>query len=867
MNKVKDDKGITLLALTITVFVMVIVMGTLIYNANNQVKVQKVNKLYSDIELINDKVSDYYLKYNTLPLKKIGDETVGYCSADGLVNILKANGAENSKTQDDLLDKADSKTNESTYYVIDLSKMDNLTLNYGSEYRTWTGGTEKQDLYIINEKSHHIYYPKGVLVDEKLYYSYKTEPKGDTVLPEEQYGITGLTVINTKEGNNEKRIFDYAVSVANNLDEIYIAKGGKVDLRANVLIKVPNDNSISHVYYSILEANESEKEFTECPVNVVDPDDDAQNVTYSISVLSPKMPSEEYTLWLRIIDGKGNETITDKHIQNPGAVQNVDNKVRIVEKEITLNVPTLNANPAPSLPVDSVEVTIKYAADKLSNICYGEGLTLEQAQSEYTPIASTVSYTEDQEDGERIYTLVVKEDEYLSVKAQDPYGNITTSYISLQDVLTLKEFDRNATEGKIDVVWLDTDNNVIPTPNAPVLKIKDENQVEWGLTAVDYDANEPDHWKAVADPVNTEWYKYIAQPDKVADDAEGTSRWANARANDGSLFVWIPRYAYKITYYNEDKTEILGYSTNKGIINAKGRVIYPTDENYADNYQVKTEGYRDYIVHPAFTKDAKNGGGWDNELEGIWFGKFEAVKNTTDTSVKVVAGKSSWMNLVINEMYNYGLTATYGGSNNSSNILQSHMIKNSEWGAVAYLAHSQFGINQGNIMKNTLGYITTMETEIFKSTTHNETGVFGLNGGTYIFVASYINNGSQSLIDYGNYNPNSILDYNLLYESIESESNKFKMVYKSISTSAQSTHKTDYYSNSWIRGDAIFETSCKYEKNNSWFLSQTWYPGGAEAVFFVREGGYSSDGAGMYYFGRNKGQKGTGLGFRVALCY
>lgn len=535
MNIVKNQKGITLLALTITVIVMVIVMGTLIYNANNQVKVGKVNKLYSDIELINDKVSDYYLKYNTLPLKTAGNTEGKYCTAEGLVTILKANGADNSKTQDDLLDKADSKTEQATYYVIDLSKLDNLTLNYGSEYRNWTGGTEKQDLYIINEKSHHIYYPKGVLVDGKLYYSYKTEPKGDVVLPEEEYGIEDLQVLNVRDGDTEKRIFEYSAQVENNPDEIYIAKGGKVDLRANALLKVPNSNSISHVYYSILGENESEKDFTECPLNAIAEDNDAENVTYSISVLSNKMPAGEYTLWLRVIDGKGNETVTDKHIQNPVVDQTVDNKVRIVEKEITLSVPTLDSNPA--LPVDSVNVEIKYDANKLSNISYGEGITLEQAQSSYTQIPSTASYTTSGEDGERIYTLVVQEDEYLSVKAQDPYGNITTSYISLQDVLTLKEFDRNATEGKIDVVWLDTNNNVISSPNAPVLKIKDANNVEWGLTAVDYDANELDHWKAVADPSTTEWYNYIAQPDKVGDDEEGTSRWANARAADGSLFV------------------------------------------------------------------------------------------------------------------------------------------------------------------------------------------------------------------------------------------------------------------------------------------------------------------------------------------
>ena len=38
-----------------------------------------------------------------------------------------------------------------------------------------------------------------------------------------------------------------------------------------------------------------------------------------------------------------------------------------------------------------------------------------------------------------------------------------------------------------------------------------------------------------------------------------SSRWANAKNSDGSYFVWIPRFAYRIVYYSsQSSTEPTG---------------------------------------------------------------------------------------------------------------------------------------------------------------------------------------------------------------------------------------------------------------------------------------------------------------------
>ena len=98
-------------------------------------------------------------------------------------------------------------------------------------------------------------------------------------------------------------------------------------------------------------------------------------------------------------------------------------------------------------------------------------------------------------------------------------------------------------------------------------------------------------------------------------------KWANGVTKDGSMWVWIPRYAYKITYTNpSDKSK-------GGTIDIKF-LIGTTDNYYDDSGEMKTaqrqktkdqviDTTKDYTVHPAFTNESNidfANGGWDKEL-------------------------------------------------------------------------------------------------------------------------------------------------------------------------------------------------------------------------------------------------------------
>ena len=126
----------------------------------------------------------------------------------------------------------------------------------------------------------------------------------------------------------------------------------------------------------------------------------------------------------------------------------------------------------------------------------------------------------------------------------------------------------------------------------------------------------------------------------------------------------------------------------------------------------------EYITHPAFWWDYDSDGVREagEELSGIWVGKFETTGDATtptilpdvtslvsqdistqfQTALKFAGGTLSGSNVTFAGSSTYGLTTN----------TDSHMMKNSEWGAVAYLSHSKYGVNREVYINNSQGYYT-----------------------------------------------------------------------------------------------------------------------------------------------------------------
>ena len=145
----KTQNGITLVSLIITIIVMVIVASTTVGVSLDRFEINSFNKMKNDLELLADKVSNYYLQTGNIPV------------------VLDSSGNKVQYTFTTLDFGKDSADN-SVYYILDLEAMDGLLLNYGKE------GFEKlntsEDVYVINEQSHVIYYVKGIKLDNEIYH-------------------------------------------------------------------------------------------------------------------------------------------------------------------------------------------------------------------------------------------------------------------------------------------------------------------------------------------------------------------------------------------------------------------------------------------------------------------------------------------------------------------------------------------------------------------------------------------------------------------------------------------------------------------------------------------------------------------------
>ncbi len=438
--------------------------------------------------------------------------------------------------------------------------------------------------------------------------------------------------------------------------------------------------------------------------------------------------------------------------------------------------------------------------------------------------------------------------EYLDSKRSylvDEDGNITGPLIAPEDTEEPETGGSIDTMlyGVIEIKWLMGDTNFVSeTANAPVIKSDLPTGTTMKLVHYDESGN-------VVDGAD---YDYIAGTGTTDNTS---SKWANAEVEiDGvkSYFVWIPRYAYRIIYFNnnDSKTEylngtktedeaikegkIIGYSDSRGIVsidtegNVK-KVSGTTSLNIGGNY---------FRVHPAFINDSPNydNGGWSEELPGIWVGKYESARSNASstssgsgTTIKVQPNVRSFREVTIGNMFDYAKVY--------STNLNSHMLKNSEWGAVAYLTESKYGRNGTEVTQNTnSSYITADENIVEnanQSSTGNTTGIYDLSGGAYEYVPAYYS--GSSLLSNGS-------------SFADGSSDEFSTAYTG--TSASSAYKP---------GDATYETS-------------GWH--GGSAVFvdsddpFFERGGYRNAGtaAGVFIFYRSIGSSNSVVGFRMCLA-
>ena len=220
-------------------------------------------------------------------------------------------------------------------------------------------------------------------------------------------------------------------------------------------------------------------------------------------------------------------------------------------------------------------------------------------------------------------------------------------------------------------------------------------QLDDGMIPVVFDTTNGTVIKTVSN-TDSSWYSYANKEwaNAVLVKESGTKTRAYYKANPGvaidesdilAYYVWVPRYKYKIWSVDDDKK------------NGKEQTIEIEFES-TDSISTGTQ-VGEYITHPAFWWDTDSDGVRDDgeELAGIWVGKFETTG--TASSPTILPDESSLTDQNVSTQFataqKLGGT-TYGVSSSSD----SHMMKNSEWGAAAYLSHSKYGVNREVYINN-----------------------------------------------------------------------------------------------------------------------------------------------------------------------
>ena len=293
-----------------------------------------------------------------------------------------------------------------------------------------------------------------------------------------------------------------------------------------------------------------------------------------------------------------------------------------------------------------------------------------------------------------------------------------------------------------------------------------------------------------------------------------------------AYYVWIPRYKYQL--FNVESTtmdpiEIQVTFEGKNVTKSSGTA---NDE---------------WLTHPAFTFG-------NDELSGIWVGKFEITGSASSPTIKpglnILTSTNVYTHFSVSQQFG---TAAYLNNMGVSQV-DAHLMKNIEWGAVAYLKQSKYGLGLTDIAVN-----------------NDNSRITG--GGTEL---SYVTNVAQTTTGniYGVYDMSGGSDENVMAASLESGNTSIGYSSSGFTTDTlpfNSKYLDQYNYGSYndytrsILGDAMGETTGWYgDANRLTYGTYTW----------ITRGGWSASGdsAGIFYFWVTMGADDGGNGARSTIA-
>ena len=320
---------------------------------------------------------------------------------------------------------------------------------------------------------------------------------------------------------------------------------------------------------------------------------------------------------------------------------------------------------------------------------------------------------------------------------------------------------------------------------------------------------------------NKKWANAVVLTDSTSYNAGDTIPENKIKA----YYVWIPRYKYQL-------------------FNSTSPIEIQITFESKTTQKSTTTTVGEYLTHPAFTYGSE-------ELNGFWTGKFE-----TTTSSTIKPNTTSQRSQNASTQYATSLTISTG----------SRMMKNDEWGAVAYLTQSKYGKNSEVRLNNNTTFKTGCgasaengsrtsacqiayggATSYPQSTTGNINGIFDMSGGSWEYMMAVRADSSGNPLSGKNNLHNS--GFNGKFGDPGSDSSDSSITELTNGTNFPASKNYNLYDNPSNRNSITGDNGCNGSKCYGHALTETknWngdfysFPKSSEPLLI--RGGASSDGA------------------------
>lgn len=159
MKNKSNKKGISLVSLIIVIITLIMISGIITYIGYDMVSESKEVTFAKDIQTLIDAAEEYYAVNGSIPTLEGGMELT---AAEYIENIKNINGNEISNILEEEI--STNGDNEATFFEIDISKLGIKEMKLGIK-------ENENDIYLISNNSHIVYYYQGYEVKDNVYFS------------------------------------------------------------------------------------------------------------------------------------------------------------------------------------------------------------------------------------------------------------------------------------------------------------------------------------------------------------------------------------------------------------------------------------------------------------------------------------------------------------------------------------------------------------------------------------------------------------------------------------------------------------------------------------------------------------------------